>query len=62
MAQTRDHQVPNPQEEQVPLSAEDANRLAAVERASHWGRMQWAEDRRRRPGTRANRGEGHADS
>jgi hypothetical protein len=43
------------------MTAEDANRQAAVERASRYGGVQSIEDRRRHPGTPANRREGHAE-
>ena len=60
MDQTRDDQ-PVAAAEKETLSAEDANRQAAAERAYRYAGGDWSEDRRKRPGTRANRREGHAE-
>ena len=60
MDQIRDDQ-PAAQAEQEALSAEDANRQAAVERAYRYSGADWIEDRRKRPGTRAQRREGPAE-
>jgi hypothetical protein len=62
MTQIRDDSPPASQAEQDVLSAEDANRQAAAERAYRYAGVQWTEDRRKRPGTRANRREGPSES
>jgi hypothetical protein len=62
MNQVRDEGQPAAQAEQDALSAEDANRQAAAERAYRYAGGEWIEDRRKRPGTRANRREGPAES
>ena len=61
MDQTRDDRKPAAQEEQDAVTAEDANRQAAAERAYRYSGGEWIEDRRKRPGTRANRREGPAE-
>lgn len=61
MTPTRNNPLPSPQVEDAPQSAEDANRQAAVERACYLQGTQWIDDRRRRPGTPANRREGHSE-
>ncbi len=58
MEQIRDDQTPAALAEQDALSAEDANRQAAAERAYRHAGVDWIDDRRKRPGTRANRREG----
>ena len=61
MDQTQNDQPLAASGEQETLSAEDANRQAAAERAYRYSGVDWSEDRRKRPGTRANRREGHAE-
>ena len=60
MSTSREDRHAEPQAGQHPLSAEEANRRAAAERALRFGAAAFAEDRRRRPGTPANRQEGPA--
>lgn len=62
MEQIRDDQPRAALAERDTLSAEDANRQAAAERAYRCDGVQWIDDRRKRPGTRANRREGPSEA